>query len=120
MSSSVVSPYLLLLVDNNPPRRKAIAALLQGLGFGVTCASSVEEGHAVTTQAKVDAVISISNPEPLRGGPHRESARPVVAIAVTPAEDAPASPTEGIIRLPLRAPDLVRAIRVGLDRLRDS
>ena len=120
MSSCVVPHYRLLLIDSHPPRLEAIATLLRGLGYGVTCAANAERAHAVMELAKVDAVISISNPEPLHGGLRRRSARPIVAVAISPPEEAPPNGAGGIHRLPLRAPDLVRAIRGGLDRLRDE
>lgn len=116
-TSCAVPRYRLLLVDTHPLRRKAVAALLRGLGYGVTCATSVDRAHAILALARVDAVISVSNAARLRRRAGKASARPTVAVAIQPPEDAPSDDGDGVRRLPLRAPDLVRSVRRGLDQL---
>ena len=119
MNKSAVPRYQLLLVDPQPERLAALATLLRGLGYGVTCAASVEEGQAILELAKVDAMISISSAEPVRRPSGRASARPTVAVVIQPPADAPSGIADGVLRLPLRAPDLVRIVRRGLDGLDD-
>lgn len=113
--------YQLLLVDPHPERLDALTTLLRGLGYGITCAASVEEGQAILELAKVDAMISISRADPVRRPSGRvSSARPTVAVVIQPPEDAPSAIADGVLRLPLRAPDLVRIVRRGLDGLDDG
>jgi CheY-like chemotaxis protein len=120
VNGCAVPRYKLLLVDPHPLRLEAIAALLRGLGYGVTCATSVEQAQAVLALAKVDAVISISNAARLRRRAGKASARPTVAVAIHPPEDAPPGTADGVLRLPLRAPVLLRVVRRGVDALGDD